>query len=115
MSRGQIWRVDLDPAVGNQARKTRPALIVGRTALTRRALESSTGVVTVVPLTSNTARVWDFQVLIPASASGLRQDCKAQAEQVRTVSVRRLLQQVGAVPEPVSIQVDEAIRLYLGL
>lgn len=115
MSRGQIWQVDLDPTVGNEAAKTRPALIVGRPALTRHALRAGTGVVTVVPLTTNTMRVFDFQVLVTATDSSLPHDSKAQAEQLRTVSVRQLVRQIGAVPEAVSQQVDSAIRLYLGL
>jgi mRNA interferase MazF len=41
------------------------------------------GVITVVPVTSNTTRVYPFQVLLPARATGLDRDSKAQAEQVR--------------------------------
>jgi mRNA interferase MazF len=38
------------------------------------------GVVTVIPVTSNVDRVYPFQVLLPAAASGLDRDLKAQAE-----------------------------------
>ena len=115
MSRGQIWQIDLDPVVGNEASKARPALIVGRTALSHHALRNNVGVVTVVPLTRNVARVFDFQVLIAAHSSGLAHDSKAQAEQIRSVSVERLVRQLGAVTEDVSAQVDGAIRTYLVL
>ena len=43
------------------------------------------GVVTVVPVTSATDRVYPFQVLLRAADTGLRNDSKAQAEQVRAV------------------------------
>ena len=41
------------------------------------------GVVTVVPVTSNTGRVHPFQVLLRSSETGLTIDSKAQAEQIR--------------------------------
>jgi mRNA interferase MazF len=47
-------------------------------------------VITVVPVTSNTARVHSFQVLLPAAATGLPRDSKAQAEQLRSVSAERI-------------------------
>jgi mRNA interferase MazF len=78
-------------------------------------LEHGRGTVTVVPLTSNTANVYPFHVLLPAGIAGLARDSKAQAEQLRAVSVRRLIERVGRVPERISREVDGAIRLYLGL
>ena len=71
------------------------------------------GTVTVVPLTSNVAHVARFQALIPAAESGLPQDSKAQAEQVRTVDVGRLRKQVGSVPDMAGI--DAALRVHLAL
>ena len=53
------------------------------------------GVVTVVPVTSNTTRVFPFQVLLPAAETGIHVDSKAQAEQVRSVSVERLGRVIG--------------------
>ncbi len=114
MSRGDIWRVDLDPHIGSEAARTRPALIVGRAPLVDYAMTNG-GTVTVVPLTTNTNRVFDFQVLIPAESSSLRVDSKAQAEQVRTISTERLLHQEGAVNDEVMAAVHEALRVYLGL
>ena len=115
MSRGELWWVDFDPSMGTEVAKRRPALIVGRDALVRSTLERGSGTVTVVPVTSSVAKVYSFQVLLSAGIGGLERDSKAQAEQIRTVSVRRLVERIGKVPERVSRQVDDAIRLYLGL
>jgi len=114
VSRGEIWRVNLDPHIGPEAAKTRPALIVGRRALAEHAMTNE-GTVTVVPLTTNTKNVFDFQVLIPSGDSGLSGDSKAQAEQVRTISTERLVGREGGVSAEISAAVDEAIRVYLGL
>lgn len=73
------------------------------------------GVVTVLPLTSNTDRVYPFQVLVPATQSGLPRDSKVQAEQVRSVAIERIGRRVGAVPAALMNAVDAAIRLHLGL
>lgn len=73
------------------------------------------GVVTVVPVTSNIAHVFPVQVLLRANATGLRVDSKAQAEQVRSVTVERIGPVLGLVPAKVMAEVDEALRLHLQL
>ena len=113
--RGQIWWVDLDPARGSEANKTRPAVVVGRQALAERALQRGTGVVTVVPVTGSTDRVLDFQLFLPAARTGLERDSKAQAEQLRSVDVRRLVGAAGLVPADLMSRLDDRIRLWLGL
>lgn len=71
--------------------------------------------VTVVPVSSNTGRVFPFQTLLPAAATGLRQDSKAQAEQIRSVAVERLGAVLGRAPADVMAQLDDALRLHLQL
>ena len=88
MRRGEVRLVDLDPVRGSEANKRRPAVVVSNDRANAAAERLGRGVVTVVPLTSNTARVFPFQVLIPAEAGGLRIASKAQAEQVRFGRVR---------------------------
>jgi mRNA interferase MazF len=68
-----------------------------------------------VPVTSNVTRVYPFQVLLPAEASGLDRDSKAQAEQVRSVSVERVRDRLGSVPAPLMLELDEALRVHLAL
>jgi len=115
VSRGELWWVNLDPAIRSKAATLRPALIVGRETLARAAMGHEGGTVTVVPVTSATAKVYAFQVLIPSGLGGLDKASKAQAEQIRTVSVSRLVERIGVVPEATSRRVDDAIRMYLGL
>jgi mRNA interferase MazF len=73
------------------------------------------GGVTVVPVTSNVERVYSFQVLLPAADTGLRQDSKAQAEQIRSVATERVGPVLGRVPSAVMAELDEALRLHLQL
>ncbi|QSB13777.1 type II toxin-antitoxin system PemK/MazF family toxin [Natronosporangium hydrolyticum] len=115
MRRGEVYLVDLEPAQGAEANKVRPAVVVSNDAANRSAEQTGRGVVTVVPVTSNTGRVYPFQVLLRAADSGLREDSKAQAEQVRSVAVRRIRQRVGGLPAPVLAELDRALRLHLAL
>jgi mRNA interferase MazF len=115
MRRGAIHEVDLDPARGAEANKRRPAVIVSNDAANATATRLGRGVVTVVPVTSNVERVYPFQVLLRAVATGLDRDSKAQAEQVRSIAVERVGTQVGVVPLDVLRELDEALRLHLGL
>lgn len=115
LRRGQIVLVSFDPAVGSEVRKTRPAVLVGNNTANAVAVRRPQATVTVVPVTSNIARVLPFQVLLPADATGMDRDSKAQAEQVRTIAVARIVRPVGWVPAELMGAIDEALRLHLSL
>ncbi len=106
--RGAVVLVKLDPMVGSEVGKRRPAVVVQNDLANR-----SCPTVTVVPLTSNTARVFPFQVLIPAEASGLDQDGKALCEQIRTVARKRLVRQVGQLNEDAMADLRAALDRHL--
>lgn len=115
MRRGEIVTVSLDPARGSEAAKTRPAVVVSNDAANATATRLGRGVVTVVPVTSNTARVYPFQVLLPADQTGLSRDSKAQAEQVRSIAVERIGNRIGRLPPALITELDQALRVHLSL
>ncbi len=115
MLRGEIWQVDLDPVQGSEANKQRPAVIVSNDRANATATRVGRGVVTVVPVTSNTQKVYPFQVLLSAHDSGLTFTSKAQAEQVRSVATQRLMRRVGRVSPVELAALDDALRLHLAL
>ena len=115
MRRGDVLLVDLDPARASESAKTRPAVLVSNDGANRTAEQLGRGVVTVVPLTTNVRHVYPFQVLVPAGASGLRRPSKAQAEQVRSVSLDRLGSVVGRLGPDLLDELDDALRLHLDL
>ena len=115
MRRGDLYWVDLEPTVGSEANKARPAVIVSNDALNRVAERRGRGVVTVVPVTSRVDRVFPFQVLLTAGEGGLPSDSKAQAEQIRAVAAERLGARIGAVPPAALRRIDDALRLHLAL
>jgi mRNA interferase MazF len=115
MRRGEIVSVSFDPVRGSEASKTRPAVVVSNDAANAVATRLGRGVVTVVPVTSNTARVYPFQVLLPALQTGLPRDSKAQAEQVRPVAVERIGNRIGRLPASLVTELDQALRVHLSL
>jgi mRNA interferase MazF len=90
-------------------------VVVSNDRANAAAARNRRGVVTVVPVTSNTTRIFAFQVMIPAETAGLRSASKAQAEQVRSVDVTRLGAALGRLPADLLHQLDDALRLHLQL
>lgn len=115
MRRGDVVWVDLDPVRGSEADKRRPAIVVSNDGANRTAQNLSRGVVTVVPVTSQTGRVYPFQVLLPARSCGLPRASKAQAEQIRSVAVQRIGSVAGRLPGDLLAALEAAMRLHLGL
>ncbi|WP_432983606.1 type II toxin-antitoxin system PemK/MazF family toxin [Dactylosporangium sp. CA-233914] len=116
MRRGDVFLADLNPVIGSETDKRRPVIVVSNDAANRSAVSRGRGVVTIVPVTSNTAHVYPFQVRLPADpAIGLTVESKAQAEQVRSIDVTRVGRQLGTLPPALTRQLNEALRLHLDL
>lgn len=106
MRRGDVYWVDFEPARGGEITKTRPGVIVSNDAACRVQNR-----VQVVPLSSNTSRVYAWEALVHLRGKPL----KAMADQIRTVSKERLSNQEGTLTQIDLLAVEQAIRLQLGL
>jgi len=71
--RGEIYLVCLDPTIGSEINKTRPALIISND-INNQAAQT----VTVIPITSSTKKVYPFETLLSSQESGLPKSSKAK-------------------------------------
>jgi mRNA interferase MazF len=89
--------------------------VVSNDGANRSAQNLARGVVTFVPVTGQTTRIYPFQVLLPARSCGLAKASKAQAEQIRSVAAERIGTVAGRLTADLLGALDAAMRLHLGL
>lgn len=111
MKRGEIYYANLDPTVGSETKKIRPVLIISNNANNRVA-----STITVIPITSNTSKIYHFETFLGMEHTNLSKPSKAQCHQIRTISKLRITGNlVGIVNKKIMDQVENAIKLHLGL
>ena len=108
--RGDVVVVRLDPAEGHEMKKTRPAVIVQNDIGNRN---SST---TIVAPATGRHRDYPFEVLVEEGGSPFEKDSSVRLDQIRAVSIEnRIHSVVGSLSETTMAEVDEALKLSLGL
>ena len=111
MRKGEIWLINLDPTIGAEIRKTRPAVIVSEDAIGVLPLR------VIVPLTDwkerYTVAPWMVAIL-PDERNGLEKPSSADAFQIRSVSQERFIQRIGMLNEEQLAQVLKAIKIVIG-
>ncbi|MBI2305565.1 MAG: type II toxin-antitoxin system PemK/MazF family toxin [Chloroflexi bacterium] len=108
---GDIYEVNLDPVVGSETGKRRPALVVSNDI--NNELSQT---VTVLPITGQPARKeYPFEVLVPKGVAGLTADSRIKANQIRTVDKRRMVSFRGSLPSQYLPQVEKALRIHLNM
>ncbi len=110
MQRGEIWLVNLDPAVGSEIKKTRPAVIVSSDLVGVLPLKI------IVPLTEWKDRYSNAAWMVridPDDHNGLSKSSAADGLQVRSVSIQRLVKRVGLLTPAQVAQIVQAVQNVL--
>jgi mRNA interferase MazF len=110
--RGEIYLTALDPTLGREIQKTRPALVIQNDITNEHS-----GTTIVAPITSNVRTpISPLHVLLAADdTTGLSVPSMALLNQIRTVDHRRLVKRMGVVNTPTMKLVNESIEISLGL
>lgn len=108
--RGEIYLVLLDPKVGAETGKTRPALVISNDINNEHA-----DTVTILPITSNVTKVYPFEVLLPKGTAELPKDSKIKCEQIRTIDKSRLIKRIGQIDKTLLKEVEKAVLIHLGI
>jgi mRNA interferase MazF len=109
--RGEIYWTALDPVVGTEIAKTRPALVISNNVQN----EFSPRVIVAAITSQGVQRVYPFEVLIPVGEGSLPQTSKVLLSQIRSVDKRRLGSHIGTLPSNKMKEVDDAIRISLAV
>lgn len=114
---GDIVLVDLNPVIGSEANKVRPAVVVSNDGANIAAERHGRGVITVAPITSNITKVYPFQVRLPSdrTETGLTGESKIQVEQIRAVDVARVGRRLGHLPAALRGPLRDALAVHLSL
>lgn len=108
--RGEIWLVDLNPTVGVEIQKRRPAVVVSSDAVGRLPIKL------VAPITgwnpAFVASYWHVH-LVPDAMNGLTKESAVDALQLRGVDVQRFVQFMGRLPATKMEEITAAIAAVI--
>ncbi|MBI4631043.1 MAG: type II toxin-antitoxin system PemK/MazF family toxin [Chloroflexi bacterium] len=112
MQRGEIWLINLDPTVGAEIKKTRPAVIVNDDAIGRLPLR------VIVPITDWKDRYalapWMVKIE-PDKENGLEKTSAIDTFQVRSVAQERFVKQIGKVSDDTLDKITRALAIVLSI
>jgi mRNA interferase MazF len=110
MKRSEIWLINLDPTIGAETRKTRPAIIVSSDAVGVLPL------IVIVPLTDWKDRYevapWMVK-LDPDAHNGLEKTSAADTFQVRSLAQERFVRKLGKLDPRRMAQITTGLGLVL--
>jgi mRNA interferase MazF len=109
--RGEAYLVSLDPTLGAEIQKTRPALIVQNDIANRASPITIVAAITA----SFDSRLYPTEVLIRAPEGGLDIDSVVLLNQIRSIDRQRLVRRLGRASSATMGRVDRALMLSLGL
>jgi mRNA interferase MazF len=110
IKRGNIFFINLDPVIGSETGKIRPAVVVSNDINNKYS-----DTITVIPITSNTGKIYPFEVFLSSGTANLEKDSKIKANQLRTVDKKRLVRKIGNLEANIIKQIEKAILIHLGI
>ncbi|OKH15177.1 type II toxin-antitoxin system PemK/MazF family toxin [[Limnothrix rosea] IAM M-220] len=108
--RGEIWLVNLDPTIGAEIRKTRPAVIVSSDAIGKLPIRLIAPITDWKPYFSG--NLWHIQIE-PNRINGLSKVSAIDTLQIRGIDTKRLVRKLGKVSDELMRKTTQAIALVI--
>lgn len=112
MYRGEIWLINLDPTIGSEIKKTRPAIIVNNDAIGILPLK------VIVPITEwkdhYSIAPWMVRLEVDTK-NGLSKTSAGDTFQVRSVAQERFIRQVGRLSDIAMQEISRALAVVLSI
>lgn len=108
INKGEVWLIDLNPVIGHEQSGTRPALVVSDNLFNHSLAE----MVIIVPITS---KYKGIPTHVELESDFLNIKSYIKTEDIRSVSINRLIKKLGAVDEQILYLVEERLKLLLGI
>lgn len=112
MKQSEVWLINLDPTVGAEIRKTRPAIIINDNTLGKLPLKI------IVPITDWKDRYssapWMVKVK-PDGRNNLTKESSVDCFQIRSVSDDRFVKCLGNVSPVVMDRIKIALKIVLSI
>src|SRR5712692_9456762 len=109
--RSEVYLVSLDPTVGAEIKKTRPAVVIQNDPANRRS-----PITIVAAITSRfETPLYPTEVLVRLPEGGLTTDSVVLLNQIRSVDTGRLVRRLGILGSERMREIDRALLLSLGL
>ncbi|HEX8279199.1 MAG TPA: type II toxin-antitoxin system PemK/MazF family toxin [Segetibacter sp.] len=107
----EVWIADLNPAMGTEAGKIRPVVIV-QTDL----LNSFHPSIIVCPITTNVQHEAEIlRVHLKKGMAKLKEDCDVLIDQIRAIDIRRLQKRLGSLPVEIENKIKQNLLIILDL
>ena len=112
VQRGEIWWANLPEPIGSEPGFRRPVLVIQSNDFNRSRIATVIALV----ITSNIKLAQaPGNVLLPSKVTGLSKDSVANVSQVITIDKSFLTENIGTIPSYLLEQVENGIRLVMGL
>jgi mRNA interferase MazF len=108
--RGEIWLTCFDPSVVTEIRKTRPALVISNDIANKKTTK-----VCVLPLTSNVKNIGRVVIVEPDSQNNLKVPSLIRVPEIMSFDKSRIKTKMGVLSEEKLKEVEEKLKLHLGL
>lgn len=108
--RGEVWIADLNPGYGVEIHKKRPVVVISNNLINNHSLR-----IIVLPFTTQVHPLNAGKVLIPKGEYSLEKESAILVSDIRSIDKNRLIKKIGTVPQEKMLEVEESLKLVLGM